>query len=149
MMSEQIKTEYKGFELIFKEWDDYWYIGGDRSDSERKFEKLSDLKIYIDEILKTEFVRFKVIHRNWSEYKIMTVTSKPDDNNFWLINEDNKRIKAHIKHIFMYNQQNIKILEAITIIEQRMDELKDQRDELAKKLQNFSSQANNNQEDSV
>jgi len=130
-MEQLIKTEYRGFELIYQTTDDNWALGGDKGENKRTFEKLSDAKIYINEIMKGDFKRFNVIYRDrfTSEMKKMIVTSKIDNDHFWLADES-KRMKVHIKSCFVDNDHNNLIMNQINKVSEDIERLVDIKEKL-------------------
>jgi hypothetical protein len=136
---QPIKTEYRGFDLIYLTHEDQWSIGGDSTKDRRTFEKLSDVKIYIDEILKEKFKRFEVFLRDTfgDSFKLVTVTSRIDDKHFWTMNKDQVREKASLNYLYTMNDKNKKILDALETITTRIEELKDQKESLIRNMDKY------------
>lgn len=137
---QEIKTEYRGFDLIYRNTEDKWSIGGDTGKDRRLFEKLSDIKIYIDEILKDKFVRFNVFLRDTfgDKFEMVTITSKVDDKHFWIMNKDQVRQKVSINYIYTKSYENEKLIDAIEIISNQIEDLKDQKEALIRGMEKYN-----------
>lgn len=140
-MQEKINVAYRGFELIYRH-DDMWVIGGDSGKDRRTFEKLSDAKIYINGILKESFKRFNILRKDIFGDKIeeVTVTSKIDDNYYWVKNKDDVREKVHRKYLYILSDKNKQIIEGLGIVSTRIEELKDQKENMIKNLEMFKDE---------
>lgn len=139
-MQPQIKTEHRGFELIYQN-DDKWVIGGDIGKDRRSFDKLSDAKIYINDILKDEFNRFDVFFREGfgSEFKRMTATSRPDNKHLWLIDREQRRVLAHINYCYQLNATNERIIEQLKLADESIEILKDEKELLIRKMELYKA----------
>lgn len=98
-MSE-IKTHYRGFDIVFSEFNESWSCELSRNKSYEK-EKMSDVKKRIDKFIKdeSEFKNMEVVvlgngYRNIGFTK-MTITSIADNGEAWVKDEKGNRQKLY------------------------------------------------------
>lgn len=103
-MSEQMTTEYKGFEIRFSEFEDAFVVSQD----DYKSPSLKKCKERIDRITKESFERVNVIKEasRWAgeDYITAQVTSIEYDGqsvSAWVIDENKKRSKESILSLIL------------------------------------------------
>ena len=104
-----LKTEYKGYEIEYSEWDEKFKIKG----SDEQSSSLKSLKETIDKIeqQKNKVDKLKVIFMESYQEKFIDaeITSVADDTHVW-ISYNKKRGKENLERIYRDNKLNRELL---------------------------------------
>ena len=104
-----LKTEYKGYEIEYSEWDEKFKIKG----SDEQSSSLKSLKETIDKIeqQKNKVDKLKVIFMESYPAKFIDaeITSVADDTHVW-ISYNKKRGKENLERIYRDNKLNRELL---------------------------------------
>ena len=131
--SEQIKVDYKGYEITYSESCDDWEcsLGGRKT--------LKRVKSLIDKHTADEetFERFDAFFvetysgvKAYPQYSVVTVTSKATYNTYWVTGKDNggdvkrRKVAAHnLYRVTPDHQESVKTLKSLDV---RLDEVRNE-----------------------
>jgi hypothetical protein len=136
---ENIKVEYMGFEISYREDREIWSCEVASAHYEKQ--TLKECKKKIDDFLKKEksFERYPAYKKSWNAGLIqidITSVCSDDPKYYWTITKDgkNNREKTRKDNLFQMNTENTNIVNSITQIELDISKLEKEKKELFNKL---------------
>lgn len=128
-----ISMYYKGIEVGFVEHMDKWHV----PDYDYYNQSLTMCKTYIDNALKKQFTRFKAIkedrwHKN--RFVVVEITSITDDKREVWTMHDGKREKLHVRNLYEYTTENMKVVKEIRKLRDASYKLEEKAQKLQEKM---------------
>ena len=132
-----IKTTYKGHGIIFDTYNELWKAETKNTLIQDK--SLNVVKNHILEDMKSEFVRFDVYYVLFYSINIIkkTITSIPDKDKFWSIDENKTREKIPQKHCVVINEKSKALMDNFNRIKKALEE---HENEAKKKLKSIKEE---------
>jgi len=131
-----IKTEYKGIEIEYKEYNDKWWYDGAPND----YTTLTLCKQSIDRFVKKDFEQFDIYFAknriNVEVPELVTVTSFYGDNEVFIKQKNGKKSKENINSLYLINTTNASIIKELTKSKEDYQEYREQRDKIEIELFN-------------
>jgi len=142
----ELKTEYRGWSITYKEWDDSWL--GELDEINMKTSKgLAELKKKIDASLKKES-KFKnmavIIESRWGNnndgpFRKVVITSINEKGECWIKTDKGSREKLYESAvIYIDNEENWKIISEMAIKRTQAKSIEQERDELQATLKTLT-----------
>ncbi len=139
----ELKTEYRGWNITYKEWDDSWL--GELDEINIKTSKgLGELKKKIDVALKKEskFKNMSVIvecrwgGNNEGPFRKVTITSVDENGECWVRTAKGSREKLYQGAvIYIDNDDNLKIISKMAEKRKQAEAIEQERDNLQSTLE--------------
>lgn len=139
----ELKTEYRGWTITYKEWDDSWLCELDEI-SMKTSKGLAELKKKIDVALKKES-KFKdmnvIIETRWGNnnegpFRKVTITSVNEKGECWIKTAKGSREKLYESAvIYIDNSDNWKIISELAEKRKQAESIEQERDDLQKTLE--------------
>lgn len=132
----KITLEYKGFNIYYDEYDEQWEL---TNPSGYQNQSLKKVKQYVDRLCKKDFKSFQVYcGGSWNNsWKLATVTSIDEEGQFWLSLE-NSRQKSSPESCMKITENNNKLIEEITDLNNQITKLEESRNILKTKLEYYN-----------
>lgn len=142
----ELKTEYRGWGITYKEWDDSWFAELDEINMKTS-KGLAELKKKIDAALKKES-KFKdvsvIVEHRWGSdkegpFRTVTITSVNEKGECWIKTAGGSREKLYDSAvIYINNEGNKKIISEMGLKRKQTYSIEQERDELQETLETLT-----------
>lgn len=143
---EELKAEYRGWDITYKEWDDSW-LGELDEINIRTSKGLAELKKKIDAALKKEskfknravIIETRYGSNNDGPFRKVTITSVNESGECWIKTDKGAREKLYKGAIiYIDNEDNWKIISGLALKRTQAKSIEQKRDELQKTLKTLT-----------